>query len=105
MKIVVDIIAESPVTLLRRAGYVFQRQENNEMSFVRVLGSQGYPRFHCYVILNKISLNLSLHLDHKQHTYGAGTRHHGEYKNDGPVKEEALRLTALLGEYAHILTE
>ena len=103
MKILIEAITENPVSLLRRAGYVFQREEQGEMSFVRALASAGYPRFHCYTKLNKLALTISLHLDQKKHTYGETTRHHGEYENDGPVKEEVARLIVLFGEKARIL--
>lgn len=103
MKIFIEAISENPVSLLRRAGYVFQREEQGEMSFIRTLAGAGYPRFHCYTKLDKLSLTLSLHLDQKKHTYGETTRHHGEYENEGPVKEEAARLLALFGEKARIL--
>ena len=103
MKIFISAIPENPVSLLRRAGYTFQREENGEMSFVRVLASAGYPRFHCYTKLDKISLTLSLHLDQKKHTYGETTRHHGEYENEGPVREETARLLAVFGEKARIV--
>lgn len=103
MKILIEAIPENPVSLLRRAGYVFQREEQGEMSFIRSLASAGYPRFHCYTRLNKLALTLSLHLDQKKHTYGENTRHHGEYGNDGPVKEEGARLIALFGEKSRIL--
>ena len=103
MKILIEAITENPVSLLRRAGYTFQREEGKEMSFVRALGSQGYPRFHCYTRLDKLTLTLNLHLDQKKHTYGETTRHHGEYENNGPVKEEAARLLGIFGETASVL--
>ena len=103
MKILVEAIPEKPVSLLRRAGYSFQRKDGDEMSFIRPLASAGYPRFHCYARLEKLSLHISFHLDQKKHTYGETTRHHGEYENDGPVKEEAARLLDILGEKARII--
>jgi hypothetical protein len=116
MKILIEAITENPVSLLRRAGYAFQHKEGparsgyatgvaggDEMSFVRPLASQGYPRFHCYAKVVKVSLHLSLHLDQKKHTYGETTRHHGEYENDGPMKEETARLLSLFGEKARIV--
>jgi hypothetical protein len=108
MKFEIKAIRENPVTLLRRAGYTFQRQENpardavhgtaggGEMSFVRPLAAAGYPRFHMYVRIQGTTLNISFHLDQKKHTYGEETRHHGEYDESGPVKEEAERLKRLL---------
>ena len=88
---------------MRKAGYVFQRRENDEMSFVRVLASAGYPRFHCYTKVDKVTLTVSFHLDQKKHTYGENTRHHGEYENDGPLKEETERLLSIFGETAKIV--
>lgn len=103
MKILIEAVMENPVSLLRRAGYAFQREKGGEMSFVRALASAGYPRFHCYTALDKAALTLNLHLDQKKHTYGETTRHHGEYGNDGPVKEEVGRLLGLFGEKARII--
>jgi len=102
MKILIQNITENPVSLLRRAGYSFQRAEGVEQSFVRIFAQSGYPRFHCYTLVTGLNLTLSLHLDQKKHTYGDTTRHHGEYENSGPVKEEADRLLRLFGENAHI---
>jgi len=103
MKILVKSLSENPVSLLRRAGYTFQRQEGEEMSFVYTLAQSGYPRFHCYTRLSGLDLTLNLHLDQKKHTYGETTRHHGEYENSGPVQEEGTRLLKLFGEKASIL--
>ncbi len=104
MKIFVPGISDNPVTLMRRAGYVFQRQEGGEMSFVRVLAQSGYPRFHCYTKVSGVDLFLNMHLDQKKHTYGADTtRHHGEYEESKPVTEEGVRLLSLLGEKAQLL--
>jgi len=102
MKIILEPLTENPLSLMRRAGYTFQRQEGDEMSFVRALASSGYPRFHCYTKLDKITLTINFHLDQKKHTYGDSTRHHGEYENDGPMKEESQRLLSIFGEKARI---
>ncbi len=101
MKITVSPLTENALTLMRRAGYAFQRQEGGEMSFVREFGRGGYPRFHAYTKTEKLSLLINLHLDAKKHTYGENTRHHGEYAG-GAVEEEAKRLLAFFGETARI---
>jgi len=104
MKILIQNITENPVSLLRKAGYVFQRQERDELSFVRVFGQSGYPRFHCYTKVSGLDLTLNLHLDQKKHTYGSeATRHHGEYENTGPVQEETERLLKLFQGKAKIV--
>lgn len=99
-------IKESPVNILRRAGYIFQRNENNptsasrgetgEMSFTLPMSRNGYPRFHIYCHLKGDNLVINLHLDQKRQTYGDETRHHGEYDNSGPVEQEASRLKSII---------
>lgn len=97
MKIEIKNISENPVNMLRRLGYLFQRQEGQEMSFVRSFSSSGYPRFHMYVKVEGSDMIINIHYDAKKETYGEGTRHHGEYENDGVLKEEVRRLNSLLG--------
>jgi len=96
MKLKIENIKESPVNLLRRVGYVFQRNEQDEMSFVRALARSGYPRFHMYAHLDGASLIINFHLDQKKETYGSGTRHHGEYEDEGALKVEAERIVKML---------
>ena len=96
MKLKIENIKESPVNLLRRVGYVFQRNEQDEMSFVRALARAGYPRFHMYAHLEGQSLIINFHLDQKKETYGSGTRHHGEYEDEGALKIEAERIQKTL---------
>jgi hypothetical protein len=96
MQLKIENIKENPANLLRRAGYVFQRKEQDEMSFIRPLARSGYPRFHMYVHLEGTMLVINFHLDQKRETYGSGTRHHGEYENEGPLQEEANRIQQIL---------
>jgi hypothetical protein len=96
MKIIVENIKENPVNLLRRAGYAFQRRERDEMSFIRPMARAGYPRFHMYAHLEGLKLVINFHLDQKKETYGAGTRHHGEYEDSGALQAEATRIQQLL---------
>lgn len=97
MKIVIRHPSENALSLMRRAGYAFQRKEGDEMSFVRPFGRSGFPRFHAYVKTEGSDVLIHAHLDAKRETYGEGTRHHGEYGNDGPLADEATRLLSLFG--------
>lgn len=81
---------------MRRSGYVFQRHEADEMSFIRPMARSGFPRFHIYTKLEGVDLVIHIHLDQKRETYGNNTRHHGEYDDDGALKNEAERLKNLL---------
>ncbi len=103
MKIKIEPLTENLLTFMRRVGYTFQRAEGVEQSFIRELARGGYPRFHAYVKVEKMTGFINLHLDHKRHTYGENTRHHGEYTYTGAVKEETDRLLTLFGESATIV--
>lgn len=96
MQLEIKKLRSNPTDLLRRAGYVFQRKEGEEMSFVRPFSSSGYPRFHMYVKKEGIGLKINIHLDAKKETYGKDTRHHGEYENEGLLAEEIKRLKMIL---------
>lgn len=96
MKIVVENIKENPASLLRKAGYAFQRHEGDEMSFVRPLASGGFPRFHMYAHLEGANLVINIHLDQKKHTYGEDKRHHGEYADEGALREEVERIKMMI---------
>jgi len=96
MKLIIENIKENAVSMMRRAGYAFQRREGQEMSFVRELARGGFPRFHAYTHMEGMKLVINLHLDHKRETYGDATRHHGEYEDSPVVQEEANRLQSML---------
>lgn len=97
MRFILNSNSENAVTIMRRLGYIFQYQEQSEMSFVRPLAQSGFPRFHCYVKTENGKYTFSIHLDQKRETYGKTTRHHGEYENEGALKEELERIQESLG--------
>jgi hypothetical protein len=97
MKLEIKSIKSSPTVALRRAGYIFQRQDEEEMSFVRPFSASGYPRFHMYVRVTGADMHISIHYDAKKETYGEGTRHHGEYDESSDLlRQEVRRLAAIL---------
>jgi len=80
---------------LRSLGYAFQGEDNNELSFVKVFGQNGYPRFHLYIKKEQDNLLFNLHLDQRRPVYNSGPAHSGEY--DSPIVEnEAERVKQLL---------
>lgn len=103
MKILIEHPSENAVSLMRRAGYMFQHAENGEHSFVRALARAGYPRFHAYIKTENGNFLINFHLDQKRETYGDDTRHHGEYQNDGPLQEESRHLLRMFGPKAKII--
>lgn len=97
MQIKIENLQENPTNLLRRAGYSFQKNVGDEMSFIRPLALAGYPRFHMYAkVQDTFTLIVNIHLDQKKETYGDDTRHHGEYENEGALKTEVERILPIL---------
>lgn len=64
-------------------------------SYIRVLSSAGYPRFHVYVDENDEQYLFKLHLDQKRPSYGKETAHSGEYEGK-VVEDEADRIIDLI---------
>ncbi|QQS61737.1 MAG: hypothetical protein IPN70_02305 [Candidatus Moraniibacteriota bacterium] len=97
MQIYVKDFNGTAVSLMRKIGYVFQKQENShELAFVRTLAQSGFPRFHIYVKKKDKELLLTIHLDQHKETYGQETLHHGEYACDGALGEEMKRIQHIL---------
>jgi len=98
MKFSIENLRINSTTAMRRTGYRFQHriEQTGELSFVREMAQGGYPRYHMYVKLTGKRLDISIHIDHKKHTYGEETRHHGEYDDDGALGPEIERLKKVL---------
>lgn len=70
-------------------------QNDGEVSIVRQLGRNDYPRFHVYIKKSSGTFIFNLHLDQKKPSYGGSTGHSGEY--DGHIiEDEAERIKQLL---------
>jgi hypothetical protein len=89
MKIILKNLKDNPKTLIRRAGYgEHYDPRSGETSYSRRLDRTIFPKFHVY--LNEVpnGVEISLHLDQKQPSYGVGHMHSGDY--DGPAVEREL---------------
>lgn len=76
---------------IRRCGYGQHRTRNGEVSYVKRVHGDWYPRFHIYVLTEKEKIVFNLHLDQRAPVYEGVTAHAGEY--DGVVVEkEAERI-------------
>ncbi len=85
MKLIFENIKDSPLNLLRRAGYAFLRrdEQTGELSFIKRVGNADYPRFHIYVKMNRVGqAGVNLHLDQKKASYQGATAHSGEYDSE-----------------------
>jgi len=83
MRLAFEKTKDSPLNILRRAGYSFLRRDDatGEMSFAKRVGNEDYPRFHVYVKTNKSGdAEINLHLDQKKASYQGSVAHSGEYE-------------------------
>lgn len=88
----------NPRILLQRAGYVqFLDPNTKEVSYVRKLTANFYPRFHCYIELMKDEPGFfaDLHLDQKHMSYEGSNKHNGEYEGE-TVLNEAKRMASII---------
>lgn len=88
MKINVENKTRDSVTnLMRSLGYKFQRQERDELSFVKPLTGSFFPRFHLYVRENGENISFTIHLDQKKPMYKGTTAHNADYDGDVVLNE------------------
>ena len=89
MKIILTNVTGNARTLIRRCGYGEHFDaRSGETSYSRRLGPNVFPKFHAYVTEKENEVEVSLHLDQKQPSYGVGHMHAGDY--DGPVIEKEI---------------
>jgi len=82
-------LALTPVVLIRRAGYSeHYDRRSGQTSYARRLTPNIFPKFHVYLTDRETTVEVSLHLDQKQPSYGSGHMHSGDY--DGPVVEKEM---------------
>jgi hypothetical protein len=75
--------------LLRRAGYGEQRTRNGQISFIRRVSGERFPRYHAYVENTQGGgMQVNLHVDQKEATYDGSSAHSGEY--EGSVVEREM---------------
>lgn len=84
-----------PEKFIRRCGYGQHKTRTGEVSYVKRVHGDWYPRFHVYILEEKDKVIFNLHLDQRAPVYAGATAHAGEY--DGEVVErEAERIKKLL---------
>ena len=89
MKIILQNLKDNPRTLIRRAGYSeHYDSRSGETSYSRRLDRSIFPKFHAYLDEKDGGVEVSLHIDQKQPSYGVGHMHSGDY--DGPLIEREL---------------
>ena len=89
MKIILQNLKDNARTLIRRAGYSEHYDTRSQQtSYARRLGTGIFPKFHVYLAEQAGGVEVSIHIDQKQPSYGSGHMHSGDY--DGPLIEREL---------------
>ena len=82
--------------IMRQIGYMpAYFQKAGEISVVRLLSKNDYPRFHLYIKQSGQDFSFNLHLDQKKPSYSGSHAHSGEYDGD-VIEGEADRIKSLL---------
>jgi hypothetical protein len=91
---------------MRGLGYFFEREQDNEFVFSRIIGSSksGYPRFHAYVRVERLPREtaINLHLDQKKPVYQGAPAHSAEYEGE-LVEGEAARIKEKINQLGPIV--
>lgn len=84
-------INENVINLMKRVGYfsLGRGREESELSFVRSIRSDNYPRFHVIVRSDAgKEIVFNIHLDQRKPVHKGAVAHNADY--DGPIIEEEI---------------
>ncbi|OGZ33985.1 MAG: hypothetical protein A2Y98_00770 [Candidatus Portnoybacteria bacterium RBG_19FT_COMBO_36_7] len=84
-------IKDSPLNLMRQAGYSYVGRDERieEEAYERRLSSGDYPKFHVYIKREGDFVFVNLHLDQKEPSYSGSPAHSGEYEENEVLQKEA----------------
>ena len=98
MQFIIENPKASVANYFRRAGYAFQKQDGDEMAFVKKLTDQPFPRFHLFVKIVDYKFHVNFHIDHKAASYDGSNMHSGEYGEDSQLLQGEMRRLISLAE-------
>lgn len=75
--------------IMRSLGYGEQRTRQGQISYVKRVTGERFPRFHAYVEDMNGGMQVNLHLDQKEASHEGSSAHGGEY--EGPLVEVEMR--------------
>lgn len=85
-------LSDNARNLLRRLGYGEQRTRAGQISYVKRVAGERFPRYHAYVEDRNGGIQVNLHVDQKEASYEGTSAHAGEY--EGPVVEREMKRIA-----------
>ena len=78
--------------IMRHLGYGEQRTRAGQISYVKRVSGERFPRYHAYVEDMKSGMQVNLHVDQKEASHEGTSAHAGEY--EGPIVEREMQLIA-----------
>lgn len=88
-------LTENARNLMRRLGYGEQRTRAGQISYVRRVSGERFPRYHAYVEDQRGGIQVNLHVDQKEASYAGSSAHAGEYEG-AVVEREMARIEAFV---------
>src|SRR3989338_4001358 len=79
-------LSDNARNVLRRLGYGEQRTRAGQISYVKRVAGERFPRYHAYVEDMNDGIQVNLHVDQKEASYEGTSTHAGEY--EGPIVEQ-----------------
>jgi len=88
-------LSENARNIMRRLGYGEQRTRAGQISYVRRVAQDRFPRYHAYVEDIHGGIQVNLHVDQKEASYEGTSAHAGEYEGT-LVEREVARLSTMI---------
>ena len=85
-------LSDNARNILRRLGYGEQRTRAGQISYVKRVAGERFPRYHAYIEDMNGGIQVNLHVDQKEASYEGMSAHAGEYV--GPLVEAEMRRIA-----------
>lgn len=82
-------LSDNARNILRRLGYGEQRTRAGQISYVKRVAGERFPRYHAYVEDQNGGLQVNLHVDQKEASYEGTSAHAGEYEGSLVEREMA----------------
>lgn len=82
-------LSDNARNVLRRLGYGEQRTRTGQISYVKRVAGERFPRYHAYVEDMNGGLQVNLHVDQKEASYEGTSAHAGEY--EGPLVDVEMQ--------------
>ncbi|MCR4313898.1 MAG: hypothetical protein NUV84_01470 [Candidatus Uhrbacteria bacterium] len=84
-------LSDNARNILRRLGYGEQRTRVGQISYVKRIAGERFPRYHAYVEDRDDGIQVNLHIDQKEASYEGTHAHAGEY-GGSLVEQEMNRI-------------